>query len=96
MQKAGPASLILGILSLVLALVLGTVAPFVPLVLGLIGLLLAAAANRRSPSGTATAGLVLSVIGVVISGLFLLMWLYCLGTLSTAVDGAFNPIVVWS
>lgn len=88
MQKNANASLVLGIISLVLALVLGTVAPFVPLVLGLIGLILAVTANRGGRTGSATAGLVLSIIAVVISGLFMLLWLFCLGAVSTAVDGA--------
>ncbi|MBD5560927.1 MAG: hypothetical protein HDQ87_11390 [Clostridia bacterium] len=89
MQKTGTASLVLGLISLILALLLGTVAPFVPLVLGMIGLILGVSANRgTAKSGTATAGFVLSIVAVVISALFLLLWLFCLGTVSTAVDEA--------
>lgn len=93
MQKSATASLVLGIVSLILSLVLGTVAPFVPLILGLIGLILGVTANRSVRSGTATAGFVLSIIAVVISGLFMLLWLFCLGAVSTAVDGVLGP---WS
>lgn len=88
MQKNATASLVLGLVSLILALVLGTVAPFIPLVLGLIGLILGVAANRSARSGAATAGFVLSIVAVVISGLFMLLWLFCLGAVSTAVDSA--------
>lgn len=90
MRKTGTASLILGILSVVLSLVLGTVAPFVPLCLAVVGLILGAAANRSGRSGAATAGFILSIIGAVISGLFVLMWLYCLGTVSDAVGSALS------
>lgn len=87
-NSGATASMVLGLLSVILALVLGTVAPYVPLVLGAVGLVLAVNANKTARSTMASAGFVLSIIGLVISAVFLLMWLLCLGAVSTVVDNA--------
>ena len=66
----GVAGLIFGILSLI-----GVAVPGFPLwLLGVIGIILSAAARKKEKSGVATAGLVLSIIGTIIA---LIPWLVC-------------------
>ena len=100
----GPAtgSLVCGIVSLVAGIVFGwtTFLALVGLVVGIIGIVLAVNAKKQgNMSGTQTAGLVLSIIGAVISGIVFLSCVACLciggilantyeeGTLTAAIEG---------
>lgn len=67
------ASMVLGILALVIAVFGGTIS-WLGIVLGIIGVILAAIAKKKTPSGMATAGLVLSIIALSLAFVF---WLAC-------------------
>jgi hypothetical protein len=72
----------------VAALVLGICSIVVPvwgvgLVLGVIGLVLGIAAKKENPSGMATAGFVLSIIGVVLGGITFFSCLACTSACAT-------------
>ena len=61
----GVASLVLGILSIIFIFVV----QWIGLILGIIGIVLAVNARKNNPSGVATAGLVLSIVGTVFCAL---------------------------
>ncbi len=69
----GVASLVLGIISIVLSLFGGT---WVSALIGIVGIVLGALAKKANPenSGMATAGMVCSIIGTVLS---LLVFIAC-------------------
>lgn len=69
----GVASLVLGILSVILAVVFSGFG-WLAAILGLVGIILASVAKKKCPDGMATAGLVLSIIGLVLG---LLMYVAC-------------------
>ena len=69
----GVASLVLGILSVILADVFSGFG-WLAAILGLVGIILASVAKKKDPDGMATAGLVLSIIGLVLG---LLMYVAC-------------------
>ena len=69
----GVASLVLGIISLVMALLFSGFG-WLAAILGLIGIVLASAARKKAKDGVATAGLVLSIIGLILG---LLMYVAC-------------------
>ena len=74
----GVASLVLGIVSLVFALIIPGLQIVAPIV-GIIGIILGAIARKNlkaasQPTGMATAGLVMSIIGTILG---VLMWLLC-------------------
>jgi hypothetical protein len=73
--------LVLGILSLVLAFIIGLVIPFIPLVLGIVGLILSSKAGKIEKTGMGTAGFVLSIIGLILSALFLIIWIACVAAI---------------
>ena len=75
----GVASLVLGIISLVWSLFAGT---WMSALVGIIGIILGAVARKQAPSGVATAGLVLSIIGTILSLLFFIACVACAGALS--------------
>ena len=77
----GVASLVLGIISLVWSLFAGT---WISALIGIIGIILGAIARKQAPSGVATAGLVLSIIGTILSLIFWIACLACAGTAGTA------------
>ena len=82
------ASLVLGIASL-LACFAG-VGAIVGLVLGIVGLVLAINAKKKMPtvqSGLATAGMVCSIIGLVISGVVFLSCVLCIGFIGSGALG---------
>lgn len=69
------AALVLGIVAIVMPI------PFLDLICGVIGLVLASMAKREGyTEGLRTAGFVLSIIGTVLSGFHALSWLF-LGSL---------------
>ena len=74
----GVASLVLGIISLVWSLFAGT---WISALIGIIGIILGAIARKQAPSGVATAGLVLSIIGTILS---LIFWIACLACAGAA------------
>ena len=61
----GVASLVLGIISVVLA-VLFSGFGWLAAILGLIGIVLGTSARKKGQGGVATAGLVLSIIGLIL------------------------------
>ena len=75
----GVASLVLGIIALVWSLFGGT---FLSALVGIIGIILGAVAKKQAPSGVATAGLVLSIIGTILSLLFVIACVACAGALA--------------
>ena len=72
----GIASLVLGIVSIVFcwAFIFGVVA-------GILGIIFYVQQRKRSPNGMAIAGLVTSIIGLVISTLYSLVWIFFLATI---------------
>ena len=74
------ASLVLGIIALVVA-IFGGFYSWIGIVAGVIGIVLAAVAKKKAPSGVATAGLVLSIIAAALS---LVLWLACAACVSAA------------
>lgn len=67
-NKYGIASLTLGILSLVLFLM-----PYFGLPLAILAIVFAAKQNKTNPTGQASAGNVLGIIGVVINSIMLIL-----------------------
>ena len=70
------AGLVLGILSLVGGSIPGVNA-FPMWLFGIVGIILSAIARKKESSGIATAGLVLSIIGTVLSFIFFLACAVC-------------------
>ncbi|NLM61150.1 MAG: hypothetical protein GX193_03630 [Clostridiales bacterium] len=73
------ASLVLGIVSLVFIFT-GTAA-FVGIIAGIVGLILGISARKENPSGMATAGIVLSVIGLAFCAVSFIACVACVGAL---------------
>lgn len=69
----GVASLVLGIISVVLA-VLFSGFGWLAAILGLVGIILGSSARKKGQGGVATAGFVLSIIGLILG---LLMYVAC-------------------
>jgi len=83
----GVAALVLGILGTLLALIPGLFWVAIPLalislILGVVGR--KSAASNNQPTGTATAGLVLGAIGLVLG---VLMWIVCFRVVNNAKKG---------
>ena len=71
----------LGLLSTILSIALGAM-PYIALAVGIVGLVLSVRARQTESTSTlASAGFVLSIIGVVISGIELMVWVTCVGTI---------------
>jgi len=82
------ASLILGILAIVTSFIFPYISPIlgiVGIILGVIGRKNCAAANQ--PTGMATAGLVMSIIGTVLGLLLLIACTLCIGGGLSALSG---------
>ena len=77
------AGLILGILSIVGGSIPGINA-FPIWLFGIAGIVLSVIARKREPSGIATAGLVLSIIGTVLSFIFFLACAVCAAGLAAS------------
>jgi hypothetical protein len=75
------ASLVLGIVSIVFCWIYGIVG----IIPGIIGLVLGISAKKETPSGMATAGLVLSIIGVAINGIILISCIACASCIASSV-----------
>ena len=89
----GIASLVLGIISIVIALFMSYVGWFGSL-LAIIGIILAVVGKKRNPEkkGICTAGLVLSIIGLILGFLFYLACVACLKATSEALDSAASSL----
>ena len=76
----GVASLVLGIISLVIGVLFSGVAGWIGIIVGIIGIILGAL-GRKNPekSGMATAGLVCSIIGTVLSAILYIACMACIG-----------------
>lgn len=84
-------SLVCGIVSLVMTFFTAAYYPlFVGVVLGIIAIVLAVLAKKKGPSGMATAGLVLGIIGLVFCGIFAIACSAAACAVSNAVDDAFG------
>ncbi len=79
----GVASLILGIISVVIALFISGFG-WIAALLGIVGIILGAMARKNGKDGVATAGLVLSIIGVVLGLLLYIACVACIGGLAAA------------
>lgn len=81
------ASLVLGILSVIFPFIgLGIVG----LVSGIVGLVLGIVAKKKEPSGMATAGIVLSIIGIAMVLLVLMACAACFGNAACAISSIVN------
>ena len=89
-KGAGIASLILGIMSLVLA-PWGLVA-VLALILGIVGMILAIVQNKKNKTGVATGGLITSIFGMVISILVLIACVACTNLLGKATNSALEEV----
>jgi len=86
-KNAALGGLVCGILSVVLGGFLGTliVTPIIGLVLGIVGLVMSSNAKKQGfNGGLNTAGLVLSIIGVVYSAITFISCTICAGCLGAA------------
>jgi len=86
-QKNGKAiaSLVLGIISLVC--VFFGYGALLGIILGIVGIVLGSMAKKETPSGMATAGIVMSIIAIVLCAITFLACVACVGALASA--GAF-------
>ena len=84
----GAASLVLGIIAVVLSLFF----PVIAAIVGVIGIILGALAKKKAPSGVATAGLVLSIIGTALAVALYLACVACIAAADSAVNDAFNAL----
>ncbi|SDL40221.1 hypothetical protein SAMN04487759_11733 [Kandleria vitulina] len=73
------ASLVLGIIAIVIGLFTTGLLGWLGAIIGIVGIILGVLARKNNPSGIATAGFVCSIIGTVISLLFYLACVACLG-----------------
>ena len=91
-NSTATASLVLGILSLVLALIGYTAAGLCAvfgLIVAIVGVVLGAKARKISQTGVATAGFVCSIIGIVINGVAIVCVIACAAGVAAAA-GAFR------
>lgn len=81
----------------ILAVVFGLIAPigWVGTVLGVFGIILAVQGKKKDPSkaGMCTAGLVLSIIGLVLGTLLYLACVACVKSAEKAVDDAISSAI---
>lgn len=78
----GVVSLIFGIVSIVLSFF----GPFswIGIILGVVGIILGAISRKKTQSGVATAGMVLSIIGTVLCAILYLACVACVAAASVA------------
>ncbi len=75
------ASLVLGIVSCIFIFIPGY--SLIGIIPGVIGLILGISSKKTAPSGLATAGIVLSIIGLAICAISFLVFIACIGALSS-------------
>lgn len=78
----GVASLILGIVSLVIAVFFPAIG-YIGALVGIVGVILGAMARKNAPSGVATAGMVMSIIGTALALLLFLACAACAGAIAS-------------
>ena len=79
------AALVLGILSILSSFTIMWVGlGWIGLILGIVGIVMGVMAKKKNPTGMATAGLVLSIIGTVLCALILIACAACLGSVGCA------------
>ncbi len=77
------AALVLGIV----AIIFSFIGLFIPgLIAGIVGIVLAVVAKKKAPSGMATAGLVVSIIGTVFCALIFIACGACIGGTAGLID----------
>ena len=80
--------LVLGIISLVMAvfgaLFLGIFGYIAAILTGIVGIILSVLGKKKNPSGAATAGLVLSLIGLILGAIFFISCAICAGMIFAA------------
>ena len=76
------ASLVLGIVAIVFSFI-GLSIPF-GLIIGIVGIVLGVMAKKKNPSGMATAGLVLSIIGTILCAIIFIACAACIGAIGSA------------
>ena len=76
------ASLVLGIVAIVFSFI-GLSIPF-GLIIGIVGIVLGVMAKKKNPSGMATAGLVLSIIGTILCAIVFIACTACIGAIGSA------------
>ena len=69
------ASLVLGIVSIVFALIVPVA--WIGIIAGVIGIVLGVVAKKQEPSGMATGGIVTSIIGTALAAVLYLSCVYC-------------------
>ena len=88
----GIASLVLGIVSIVIAVFISGFG-WVGALLGIVGIVLGAIAKKKTPGDKmGTAGLVLSIIGTVLGVLLYVACIACLGAASAAANEAASSV----
>lgn len=78
------ASMVLGIVSVVFSFIGGL--NLVGLIVGIVGLVLGILAKKKAPSGMATAGIVLSIIGIILTAVVLIACAACFGNAACALS----------
>ena len=84
----GIAALILGIVSIVIGGF--SINYYVGIACGIVGIILAAIARKNGQRGVATAGLVLSIIGLSLSVVLYIACLACVSAVDNALDNALD------
>ena len=87
----GVASLVLGIISLVIAVFVPAFG-WVASIIALVGVILGAVAKKKGAKGAATAGLVMSIIALALGVLMYLACVACLGAAAGAASDAVNAL----
>jgi hypothetical protein len=75
------ASLVLGIVSCIFIFIPGY--SLIGIIPGVIGLILGISSKKTAPSGLATAGIVLSIIGLAICAISFLVFIACVGAIAS-------------
>jgi hypothetical protein len=79
----GVASLVLGIIAIVLGLFTAGTLGWAGAIIGIVGIILGAIAKKNNPGGMATAGLVCSIIGTILCLLFYIACVALVGGLAS-------------
>ena len=78
------AALVLGIIAIVLAVFTGPFLSWLGIILGAVGIILGAVARKNEPSGMATGGLAVSIVGTALSIIVFVSCMLCVSAGSRA------------